>query len=169
MKKLAITLSVLMATTMVLPSFADKIEGQTLFAVTAPTASSITLNDNALVDSYVETQLSAYNITMSQYLALSPDKQREVMSLPGRQVPFSRQARRSFIPLKKTVPASIISGITPGEIISSATIDKYGVSIPTNLNGVEKGVLPVGYKRVLIGDHYILLDGGNKVLKKAEI
>ena len=158
-----------MTAAMVVPAFAEEIGGHTLFAVTVPTTSSIALNDKALVNDYVDGQLSAYSITMKQYLALTPAQQREVMSLPGRQTPFSREARRAFVPLKKTVPSTIINNLTKGQVINATTIDKYGVAIPANLTGIEEGVLPLGYKRVLIGDQYVLLNNANTVIEKTSI
>lgn len=134
-------------------------------AVSVPTlrVAQLSVEDKQLALAYIHEQLAVYHLSWQEYLALSPQDQREVLSLPGRQTPFSRQARRRIVPLKQSVPAEVLANIAPNVQLSPSIIQQFGVLLPVTLQS-QQATLPAGHQRLLIGNKYVLLDRFNRVV-----
>jgi hypothetical protein len=145
-------------------------QGQAFLAISAPVAKTvqITPSDKDMVIAYINHQLNAYALTLTQYLSLDPDLQREVMTLPGRQTPLSREARRSMVPFGSSVPASVLSQASTQGALSPDVLAKYVVTLPASLEYPEYS-LPAGYRRVLLGNLYLLIDEKGQIKDRIEL
>lgn len=169
-----ISLLALLALLLTPAAFADATdkalqETQAYFSFSVPTvastATSLSTRDTNLAQAYVNNQLALYGITKAQFLALSTEQQREVLSIPGRQTPLSRQALKGIVPFKSNLPANIEASLQPGALVSFAVLNQFGVKLPGSVD-LTLSAVPSGYQRIVLGSHYLLLDATGRILDK---
>lgn len=85
-----------------------------------------------MASQYIESQIAANGLTAREFSSLTPAQQRRVM-LPGRQAALTREERRVMQLKQAALPMDIASAIRPEAVLSSDTIDKYGVALPTSV------------------------------------
>jgi hypothetical protein len=140
MKALTSLLSVALLSVAVCGSLAvqaaEQPQAQSFIAISSVPLTQITQiteADKTIVVAYVQEQLRAYSLDLNQYLSLDANLQRNIMSLPGRQSPLTREQRRLIIPFRKAVPSTVIGSLELNNVVSSNVIDRYSVPLPISL------------------------------------
>ena len=131
-------------------------------------ASRITQDETAVVQSYVNSQLTAYGLSEEQFLALTPAQQRQVLA-PGRVFQLTREARRAIVPKKISVPVSVLKQLQPGEQLSAAVIDQYAVALPASVVAESGVALKTAKQRVVIGNQLVVLDTVGRIQDMAPV
>lgn len=86
----------------------------------------------AMASQYIESQIATNGLTVREFSSLTPAQQRRVM-MPGRQAILSREERRVMQLKQAAIPMDIENAIQPEAVISSETIEKYGVALPNSV------------------------------------
>jgi hypothetical protein len=165
----AITLAFMM---FVIPSYAAEDATTTeagSFLAVSPTILAahvkLTQADQALVADYIKSQIATNNLSVEQFKGLTADQQRQVL-VPGKAFTFTRETRRSLVPLRNAVPTSVTSKIAVNQPLAIDVMDEYGIDLPASVTS-ELPQLPAGFQRMLVGSHLIVLDGNNVVMDHA--
>jgi hypothetical protein len=111
-------------------------------------------DEKAVVQSYINSQLALYGLTLNQLAGFPIETQRQILS-PGRAYGLSREARRAIIFEKEAVPETINRKVTPNGILDPVVIERYGIELPPSIQQMLK--TPSAYKYMLIGSKLILL------------
>ena len=114
--------------------------------------------------SYLQKQVVAYDLRLSQLLSMPIDLQREVLSLDGVQRPLTREERHAVVQFHSPVPNEVINTVIHANYISEGTLNRYGVTIPNNISK-----LPDGFKCVLLGNRLLFINQANSVLSSVAL
>lgn len=116
-----------------------------------------TTKDKERIGTYFNDELKRANLLPSQYLALSPAQQQQVLS--GEQLTIPVSGLVNPCPIPNNIQAQLVRGNT----LSSDVISQYGVAVPDKLNK-KLSDLPTGYQRMMIGGTMVVLSPNNQVV-----
>jgi hypothetical protein len=114
-------------------------------------------SESQLVASFIDTQLRAHGLTKDQYLALSAEHQRAILT-PGRTWFMSREMRRTIVPKSVSVPRTVQSQLIAEKTVSDKVLQDYAIELPSTLQLSFKNP---SARRVLIGDKLLQLSAEN--------
>lgn len=130
-------------------------------AVSIPTlrATQLIPADKQIATAYINTQLALYGLSFSEYLSLDTAIQRRILELPGRQSPLTREEAKKIVRHKISVPSKVTETLQANTVLSEDVISSYAVTLPYS---VTKTTDEAPTQRMLIADHYILLDASTR-------
>lgn len=115
-------------------------------------------SDRATIQSYINARMIQANLPPVIFDNLTPEQQRLV--LIGQPVPLPV----SGVLPSYTLPSDIERQLNVNAILSPQTIAQYGVGFPQVLDN-QLAPLPVGYKRIIFGNHVVVLSPANQIVE----